>query len=151
MMTEDTSDSPARFEELMLSVDSALEKVRAPFEDAIARLHLVLGSAEWQKTESFLSQWRDWLAEMVPAVQAMRRAMPPDWPENFDLEPILEVIEHNGIPLVWVPRASLVDQVVEAPNREARIGILLANADLVSEDCRAVLADVHAEDLSGQV
>jgi hypothetical protein len=67
------------------------------------------------------------------------------------LDTITEVINDDGIPIVWVPRESIVEQVLAAGSRPARIAILLEHAADVASDCRAVLDEVTEPTLAGQI
>ena len=78
-----------------------------------------------------------------PMMQRLRESLPPNWPESggmFDLG--LEIIRDEGVPLVWVPRKEIIAELLEAPDRDSRLGILLARKVEVTEDCRGVLEDV---------
>lgn len=48
------------------------------------------------------------------------------------------MVQDEGIPLVWVPRGEIVSDVLAAPDRQARIKILLARSGEVMQDCRDV-------------
>uniref|UniRef100_UPI0026100A64 hypothetical protein n=1 Tax=uncultured Modestobacter sp. TaxID=380048 RepID=UPI0026100A64 len=76
---------------------------------------------------------------------------PPNWPRDPDLARVNDVISDDGIPLVWVPRQAVVEQVLQAPDRSARIAVLLEHADELAEDCRLVLTDIFDPSLAGQL
>lgn len=76
---------------------------------------------------------------------------PPNWPSNVELDTITEVINDDGIPIVWVPRESIVEQILAAGSRPARIAILLEHSADVAADCRAVLDEITEPTLAGQV
>jgi hypothetical protein len=76
---------------------------------------------------------------------------PPNWPPNVALDTITEVINDDGIPIVWVPRESIVEQVLAAGSRPERIAILLEHSADVAADCRAVLDEITEPTLAGQV
>jgi hypothetical protein len=83
-------------------------------------------------------------------LEDLRRHRPPNWPPGVDLERIVEVIRDDGLPLVWVPRAELVQEVVDAEDREARVAVLLAHAPELAQDCRGVLNGVTHAAFTGQ-
>jgi hypothetical protein len=80
-------------------------------------------------------------------------ALPPNWPVGLDpklLDPIFSIIQDEGIPLVYVPRADIVTALVDAADREERIRILLDRSDEVIEDCRQVLTTITEPTLTNQ-
>jgi len=76
---------------------------------------------------------------------------PPNWPLDVDLDQVTEVISGDGIPLVWVPRQTIVEEVLAAPDRASRIGILLAHSEALVVDCGAVLDAITEPSLQGQL
>jgi hypothetical protein len=80
--------------------------------------------------------------EFLSLLEQLREQRPVNWPSPVNLNALIAVIRDDGIPLVWVPRAELVEQVTEAADREARIGILLAHENQVVADCRQVLNEI---------
>jgi hypothetical protein len=89
----------------------------------------------------------DWPA----LLEVMRTALPPNWDENVDLETIESILNDEGIPLVFVPNNAILNQLLTADDRAARMSILLAARDEVLADCAAVLAEVTHSSLSAQV
>lgn len=94
------------------------------------------------------------LSTLMPDFRALledlRRHEPPNWPPGIDFDRVVEVIRDDGLPLVWVPRAELVQEVLDAEDREARIAVLLAHAPELVQDCRGVLHGVTHAVLAGQ-
>lgn len=94
-------------------------------------------------------------ASIAPALSSMlerlRETRPPNWSDDIDLEQVLAVIQEDGLPLVWLPRAEIVAEVLDVPSRAARVEVLLRHADELIVDCRAVLAAVGHETLAGQL
>ena len=76
---------------------------------------------------------------------------PPNWPLDLDLDVVAEVISDDGIPLVWVPRQAIVEDVLDAPDRPGRVAILLEHVVELVEDCRLALDQVTDPDLAGQL
>ncbi len=52
--------------------------------------------------------------EVIEAVTRIR-LRPPNWPDSVDRTRLAEVIRDDGIPLVWVPRAEIVSELLVAP------------------------------------
>lgn len=76
---------------------------------------------------------------------------PPNWPTDLDISIVTEILNEDGIPLVWVPRLEIVKLLVEAPDRSSRIAILLDRVDDLIEDCRQVLAGIDDPTLLEQL
>lgn len=94
------------------------------------------------------------LSSLLPDFRALlddlRRHEPPNWPTGINFDRVVEVIRDDGLPLVWVPRAELVQDVVDAKDREARVAVLLAHVLELVQDCRGVLHGVTHAVLAGQ-
>lgn len=95
------------------------------------------------------------LPGICPALASMlkrlREARPPNWPDDISLEQVVAVVQDDGLPLVWLPRAEVVAEVIDAPDRAARVEVLLRHADELIADCREVLGAVRHETLIGQL
>lgn len=76
---------------------------------------------------------------------------PPNWPLDLDLDVVAEVISDDGIPLVWLPRQSIVEELLAATDRPARIALLLGHVKALVGDCRRVLDQVTDPELAGQL
>lgn len=83
-------------------------------------------------------------------LEDLRRHEPPNLPTGIDFDRVVEVIRDDGLPLVWVPRAELVQGVVDAEDREARVAVLLAHVPELVQDCRGVLHGVTHAVIAGQ-
>jgi len=84
-------------------------------------------------------------------LESLRKDEPPNWAGvDVDLDVVTTIIRDDGIPLVWVPRAEILEDLLEADDREARVAVLLARIDDLVEDCRDVLEDVDDQSLAGQ-
>jgi len=62
---------------------------------------------------------------------------PPNWPRNIDLDAMQSILVDDALPMVWVPRAEIVTEVLAAETREDRVAVLVARRAEVAEDCRA--------------
>ena len=95
------------------------------------------------------------LASIEPALASMleqlRETQPPNWSADIDLEQVLAAIQEDGLPLVWLPRAEIVAELLDVSSRAARVEVLLSHADELITDCREVLATVRHETLAGQL
>ncbi|NEK96615.1 hypothetical protein GCU67_20950 [Modestobacter muralis] len=88
---------------------------------------------------------------LLAALERVREQLPVNWPAGIEIEDVTAVIQDDGIPLVWVPPAAVVDEVLDAPDRGARVSVLLSHTDELLRDCRRVLADVNADRLQRQL
>jgi hypothetical protein len=72
----------------------------------------------------------------------------PGWEAvaSLDIDTAM-IIMNEGIPLVWIPRPSVITALLEAPDAEARDDILAAAGADIADDCLAVLGQVGAPHL----
>jgi hypothetical protein len=88
------------------------------------------------------------LSELLEQAQELRRQrLPQNWPKEVGskLWAARTIIEADGIPLTYVPRADIVSLVFNAASRGERINVLLAHSTEILEDCGdALAADVHS-------
>lgn len=67
---------------------------------------------------------------------------PPNWPKDIELDAMQVILNDEGLPLVWVPRAEIVTEVLAAEGRDERVAVLVARRAEVADDCRAVLTEI---------
>jgi hypothetical protein len=91
----------------------------------------------------------DLSATFAGIFKKLHDSQPPNWPVDIDIDRVVEVVQNDGLPLVWVPRAEVVVKVMAAHDRTSRIDVLLDHFDEVTSDCANVLADVDHANLSG--
>lgn len=151
-------DDDAR--EIIASISRSLEKALNPLGQPMAAFSLPAMESLSQSLrgfreayiaplqrigDAFANQWK-------PFLEAYQQRFPKNWPEGFlDLDVAREIIEGEGIPLVYVPRASVVAQLVAAADRNDRVQILLDNQVDVLEDCEAALGNAFHESVCDQV
>jgi len=58
---------------------------------------------------------------------AIREKYPSNWPTDIDLERVTSVVQDDGLPIVWVPRAEIVKMLLAAEDRSARVDVLLGH------------------------
>ena len=81
------------------------------------------------------------LREMATSVgRELGRATPPNWPEDHDLQlgRLMELASRSGVPLVWIPRAEVVTELVESTDPH---DVLLHRSPDILEDCRQAVLD----------
>jgi hypothetical protein len=86
----------------------------------------------------------------VPDLASLPRGYyPPNWwsVAQLDGDAAIAIMQEEGIPLAWVPRAEIVADLIAAPDAAARDTILVARTSEIVEDCRQRLAEVLEDDL----
>jgi hypothetical protein len=84
-------------------------------------------------------------------LERLRESRPPNWPTDIDVDDVISVIQDDGIPMVWLPRGKVIEEVLAAQDRASRVEVLVGHEDELISDCRDVLAAVDHETLDGQV
>lgn len=89
----------------------------------------------------------------LPAVD-----LPSDWfPETWDYlseeeeDVAMAIVRDEGIPLVWVARAEIVQELVRAADLDARNNILLTRRPEIVQDCLSALGQVTTPDFKDLV
>jgi hypothetical protein len=137
------------------------ESIRKYVAEAIAPLTQELSSRLAEAITLYVRQFQaDWSShppkievspKLLEALERWRAYLPVNWPRGVDLRRITAVIQEDGLPLVWVPPATVVEEVLKAPDRNARVAVLLRHETDLLGDCRRVLRDVTAERMSAQL
>lgn len=97
-----------------------------------------------------LEVFRDFARLAVPPL--IKLDIPTDWyPSNWgevpDIGSVVGITLDEGVPLVWVPRAAIVAELVAAPDADARDRLLVSLLNEIAEDCTAVLGEITAPEL----
>ena len=71
--------------------------------------------------------------------------LPPNLQDQVDLAEVAKLTLDEGIPLSWVPRADIVEELVTAEGSEVRWAVLEARMVDILDDCEAVLAEEQHE------
>src|SRR3954452_21518166 len=90
-------------------------------------------------------------AQLAATFKRLLENLPENWPRLVDLQRVAEVIQDDGLPLVWVPPPDVVAAILAAPDRNARVAAMLDHADELMRDCRRILAELDAERLIAQL
>ncbi|WP_144066006.1 hypothetical protein [Gordonia lacunae] len=129
------------FAQNALRISSGLESTIATFAKA---------SAQW------VEQWQAATHELLPAFakigEMLDRALPSNMPRNPSpaLEALEEVLETDGIPIIHVPRAEIVREILYATSFDDRLKIIETRQSDIAEDCALALADKDFASLAGQ-
>ena len=86
---------------------------------------------------------------LAPVFSRLAEALPENWRDiRYPcLEAALELM-NDGIPLIWVPRSSVVARLMQASGAAGRADVLADARRDVADDCDAVLADITAPHLA---
>lgn len=88
---------------------------------------------------------------MVELLKRLRESEAPNWPEGASAENMLVAMQDQGLPMVWVPSAEIIKEVLAVESREERLAVLAAHRGVLVDECAAVLAQVRHTSLAGQV
>lgn len=78
--------------------------------------------------------------------------LPANWPRPIpSADRMEEVLERDGIPIVHIPRAEIVQAIVDADDYNARIEVIKERADDIAVDCSAALARQFDDGLAKQI
>ncbi|WP_457135589.1 hypothetical protein [Mycobacteroides abscessus] len=84
--------------------------------------------------------------------QQLATLFPFNWPRPIpDFDRIKTVLENDGIPIVHIPRAEIVQALVDADGYEARMDIIEARGDDIATDCMTVLDEKYDRGLELQI
>ncbi len=144
------NDHPDEAAKLRASIGEMVAKYKLA-ENTFAGMQEQLGKLRQQTFEAIQTTYipddlftrvRDSLAAVLPA----------NWPNPMpDLERIHEVLETDGIPIVHIPRAEIVQAIVDSDDYDARVRIIEERADDIAEDCKLALSRDYDESLKKQV
>ena len=155
------ADWGASLEKTMLGSigTSGLQDVGKAFAGLLPKFELSLPNlsafTELQTNLSALTALQTSVARLVSGIDfgAIRRALrggqPPNWDELGDrvrLSTLLEITE-AGLPTAWVPRASVLVELLEADEAD-RPGVFADRRSEIVEDCKTVLNDITSSELA---
>jgi hypothetical protein len=125
-----------------------------------AALRGLISSAEhWERVgdlHPYIGVFRDFglsvlsqLIDNLPQHQHFREWLPQNWIDKpeLNLGMALQVI-NEGVPLIWVPRASIVSDLLRARHSEVRSRILVDRHIEISRNCLTVLGEVSHPELT---
>ena len=154
-MPEARSSENGPFFEFVLGIQSlgaqvskALDRSRPTLQQWTTRIDARLAAA------------RAWVAENGPQIAAVAFALKKlaagshveNWStldEDQWIRALSLMCADDGVPLAWVPPAPVVEELVDAADHAARDVVLLAHADEIEQQARALLGVVTHDDLGG--
>lgn len=128
----------------------------------LAKSHGVLNSLIAPSTgaliEGLMEGWRGTiaginadLARSVNWDSILRLPITPDnWSDQIhgQLSELVELVNVDGIPAAWVPRAEILEALLSATTGDARSEILIERREDILDDCAAVLSDLQDNSLA---
>jgi hypothetical protein len=106
--------------------------------DAMAAIAAKFDYSALTKQLSSVLEGIDW-AELQKVVE---RWLPSNLRSARDLAAVAQLSLDEGLPLVWVPRAEIVEKLTSAATPEDRLRILSDHFDDILDDCEAALVDI---------
>ena len=89
------------------------------------------------------------LSELIE--EHLNAVLPENWPRPMPDPGVVEhITQDDGIPIVHIPRAEIVQQLVDSAGFDDRIEIIEARVDEILEDCAKVLEFEPHENIAGQ-
>jgi hypothetical protein len=78
-----------------------------------------------------------------------RLRTPSNWPEDFEphLPKLLAMLNEEGIPVAWIPRWELLEQLIKAGSPKARSELVVDERQAIVEDCAELLQEIEMESL----
>jgi hypothetical protein len=127
-------------EETRKNISESLASVRQRLSEEIQSLGIAMDIVMRPVAE----QWSGFISQLAPVAEsfgeltAFMRRWVPNWSRDVDPERAWDVTA-EGIPLAFVPRESIVDELLAADDRDARVTIILRSKILILADCRWAL------------
>lgn len=131
-----------QYEEAGRDLGKAVEAFNERNREQVEQLRAAVMSA----VEVDLSAVRE-LGEF--ATRMVRRSYPPNWPDDVDLDiaRLEEIIQVDGIAVFYVPRASIVTELLDAADAQVRMKIVDERGVEIAEDCLAALPELAHEEI----
>jgi hypothetical protein len=147
-LTEYLNNHPAEAEKLHTSVRRTIEQYGIA-QSVMEGMAQQLEEVRERLYESFRSTHVPFLSGLTKQLEEI---YPANWPRPApDFDRIEEVLETDGIPIVHIPRAEIVQAIVDASGYDSRIQIIEERADDIAEDCKTALDRGHHEGLEKQL
>ena len=102
-----------------------------PNPDSVSR---IIGLIEMPKVD-----FSSLIPDFSKIFEKISEASPPNWPVDIDFDLAESILNTEGIPLVWVPRAEIITSMLAASDRIARLQVLVDHREEVLHDCREAL------------
>lgn len=111
-------------------------------------------------TAGFAEQMKDWSQVFEPFPKQFqgvdweellrRQSVPHNWSRATEdrLEVLIEMVSGEGIPAAWVPRAEILEALLDASPGDERSELLIARRDEILEDCACWIDDLEDDFLA---
>ena len=138
-MTTSPGDASANLGFDMTTMFMVAERMQRAHQEAAAAMAPFIDSLIEMKKQQ--DEWLDKFVEV--ALEAHRRLheyLPANWPRN-NLKNISAVLQEEGIPLAYVPRAETVRALLDAVDYESRMRVLANHRLSIVDDCRVAIGE----------
>ncbi|MEV6324362.1 hypothetical protein AB0M45_24720 [Nocardia sp. NPDC051787] len=80
----------------------------------------------------------------LPDIGGILEELAKRWPHNWPDDPpdfalAKQIVEEEGIPIVYIPRGEIVSELVAEPDRAGRVAVLVARTPEILDDCAEAL------------
>ncbi|WP_439592632.1 hypothetical protein [Microbacterium sp.] len=118
-----TAAHSASYSELAATLTAAI-----PMPD-LSGIQALIGSLQTDK-------WQEWLRHIH---------RPANWTDAIEdrINGVIDIVDGEGIPVAWVPRAAILEALLNAPSADERSLILIERRNEIIDDCEAVLSRVE--------
>lgn len=128
---EDSPERPRRIDiEIMVDVATRIQRAQSDVEKLVGQL----ASSILQLQEERQRLARQLVEAAVFATKRIQESIPRNWPTT-GLSGVWNVMEEEGIPLAYIPRAEIVGRILAEPDYEARLRVLQSHWPDIAEDC----------------
>jgi len=104
--------------------------LRSAFASAVPPARRLAG-----RVQSGLNQFARAAEPVLLLLAQLQAEQLPNWPSPFSYAALRPLLEQDGLPVAWVPRAELLQLWVDAPDARARRLLLVRHKNEVVEDC----------------
>lgn len=134
-------------------------RAELPTEQMGVYLRQQLGFPLWSKSLNLSSAILPALAKYQSMFEAsdwlkrLKRTYPENWRDldNDEVDAAVKVMLKTGLCLAWVPRPSILRELLDADDDVGRIDVLEARSEEIIEDVESVLADITSPALHSTV
>ena len=152
VLSNASRDIQRQMDELTTNLNGSIERtnsdaLRAVTQAAAQAAQIDLG-AERFRTQLRSSVERIYKVDFADLFTAMRRSVPPNWwdlDRGWKLGPLLELAE-AGFPTAWLPRGSLLQELVDTA-KEDQLEFFNKHKNSLVEDCEVLLSVASSAEL----
>lgn len=148
---DDSSDDLSQFDvETIVAVMGRMQSAQQEMNQALGEVvsHIMAFQQPHQQL------WDEVFRVSLAASKRLQENLPTNWPKSR-LSGMWKVLEDDGIPVVYVPRAETVRAILDGSDYESRMRVLVGHRISIADDCLAAMdrQDLHPSiaDLGGLI